>query len=245
MRDTPILTPAQRLQLKERHFVDSDVLFDASQIDEVRRECMRVREEALKDPHNADVPANRLRPFLPSLHRTSPVVAAFLRHPVFVALARDLIGPDVDQVWNQACLKFPDDNGVTEFPYHQDWQFQQIDDVTPNFSCFIALSHLNEENGTLYFAAGGAMRRLPHVRNEALGWWECSVDGLEVHPSVLQPGQMTVYSVLTPHGSPPNRTSAAREAFLVSFGVPGLTMTNGEPFGDQRPLLRGGVLVPE
>ena len=52
---------------------------------------------------------------------------------------------------------------------------------------------------------------------------------------------MVVYRLMTPHGSPPNLSGEVREAFLMTFNVPGVRLVEtGELFGDQRPLLRGG-----
>jgi hypothetical protein len=55
---------------------------------------------------------------------------------------------------------------------------------------------------------------------------------------------MVVYRLMTPHGSPPNVSGEVREAFLITFNVPGVRLLEtGELFGDQRPLLRGGQAV--
>ena len=51
-----------------------------------------------------------------------------------------------------------------------------------------------------------------------------AVDGLEVVPGTLRPGQMVVYRLNTPHGSPPNATDQIREAFLITFNVPGIRL---------------------
>jgi hypothetical protein len=70
------------------------------------------------------------------------------------------------------------------------------------------------------------------------------VEGLELVPGTLRPGQMVVYRLMTPHGSPPNVSDEIREAFLITFNVPGIRLVEtGELFGDQRPLLRGGQLA--
>jgi len=185
-----------------------------------------------------------LRPFLPAPHERSATVARFQRHPVFQDLAREIIGPDVDQTWSQSCMKLPDVDAWTQFPFHQDGKFAAIDHQDSGISCFLALAPLSPENGTLSFAAGAHRTVLPHTWDERLEWWSCPVDGFQVVPGTLRPGAMVVYRLMTPHGSPPNTSTAVREAFLITFNVPDVRLVEtGERFGDQRPLLRGGRLV--
>ena len=45
-------------------------------------------------------------------------IAAFVTRPEFVAIATQLLGPDVDLYWNQSVFKQPE--GKREFPWHQD-----------------------------------------------------------------------------------------------------------------------------
>jgi hypothetical protein len=241
-----LLSAAQLRDLDERGFCFTDVLFDEATIEPVRLACRRIWQQADSalpgdvGPHDP----RRLRPFLPRAFEKSDEVARFTRHPTFCQLAGELIGPDVDQTWSQACLKLPDPGDVTTFPFHQDSRFAEVTEHTSAISCFLALAPLSIENGTLCFAAGAHRMVLPHSRNDRLGWFECSVAEFEVAEGVLRPGQLVIYRNTTPHGSPPNRSSSPREALLVTFNVPGTRLVEtGELFGDQRPLLRGGRLA--
>ncbi len=242
-----LVTDQQRRDLDERGFFFTDVLFSDAQLEPVRRECMRLYHASIEEIPERN-PGRRakqqLRPFLPAPQQGSEIVAQFQRHPVFQDLTREIIGPDVDQTWSQGCLKLPDVGAWTQFPFHQDGKFAAIDGQDSGISCFLALTPLSPENGTLYFAARAHRTVLPHTRDERLEWWSCSVDGLEVVPGTLRPGQMVVYRRRSPHGSPPNVSDQVREAFLITFNVPGVRLLEtGELFGDQRPLLRGGQLV--
>jgi ectoine hydroxylase-related dioxygenase (phytanoyl-CoA dioxygenase family) len=234
------LTEEQQREFRERGLLITDVLFTPEELEPVRLECRRLYGESVGaqevDAHK------RLRPFLPGVHARSEIIAAFTRHAVFQELARTIVGPDADQAWNQACLKLPDSGETTTFPFHQDGKFALVDYRTGGFGCFLALAPLTLENGTLRFAVGAHGHMLSHQWNERDNWWECSVEGLEVVPGVLQPGQAVIYHPMTPHGSAPNRSPSPREAFLVAFGPPELRYADtGERFGDQRPLLRGGL----
>ncbi len=242
-----LVTEEQRSELDERGFFFTDVLFTESEIEPVRRECQRLYRASIEEiPASNTVHREKqgLRPFLPAPHKGSEIIARFQRHTVFQQLTREIIGPDVDQTWSQGCLKLPDVGAFTQFPYHQDGKFAEIDRLDSGISCFIGLGPLSPENGTLYFAERAHDRTLPHTWDERLEWWSCSVDGLEVVPGTLLPGQMIVYRLMTPHGSPPNRTDLMREAFLITFNVPGIRLVEtGELFGHQQPLLRNGLLV--
>jgi ectoine hydroxylase-related dioxygenase (phytanoyl-CoA dioxygenase family) len=243
-----LVTDEQRRELDERGFFFTDVLFDASELEPVRLECQRLYRDSV-DPHDKDPihrEKQRLRPVLHQLHRKSEAIARFARHRVFREIGLAIIGPDVDQTWNQACLKLPDVGSMTTFPYHQDGKFGAIDAESTGVSCFLALGPLSPENGTLHFAAGAHRQQLPHTWSERFDWWSCSVDGFEVVPGTLRAGQMVVYRLNTPHGSPPNLSAEPREAFLITLNVPGIRLVaSGELFGDQRPLLRGGQLAPD
>jgi Phytanoyl-CoA dioxygenase (PhyH) len=242
-----LVTDQQRRDLDECGFFFTDVLFHAAELEPVRRECSRLYEASLDEiPESNRVRREKqaLRPFLPAPHERSAIVADFQRHRVFQDLTREIIGPDVDQTWSQGCLKLPDVGAWTQFPFHQDGKFAAIDHQDSGISCFLALAPLSPENGTLYFAAGAHRTVLAHTRDERLEWWSCSVDGFEVVPGTLRPGQMVVYRLMTPHGSPPNVSDRVREALLITFNVPGIRLVEtGELFGDQLPLLRGGQLV--
>lgn len=242
-----LVTDEQRRELDERGFFFTDVLFSESEIEPVRTECLRLYRASIEEiPASNTVHREKqgLRPFLPAPHKGSQIIADFQRHPVFQEITREIIGPDVDQTWSQGCLKLPDVGAFTQFPYHQDGKFAEIDRLDSGISCFIGLGPLSPENGTLYFAERAHDRALPHTWDERLEWWSCSVDDLVVVPGTLLPGQMIVYRLMTPHGSPPNQTDLMREAFLITFNVPGIRLVEtGELFGHQQPLLRNGLLV--
>jgi ectoine hydroxylase-related dioxygenase (phytanoyl-CoA dioxygenase family) len=239
----PITSSAQRQEFSDRGFVFTGVLFAPDELEPIRRECLRLYAEAIERARPSSV-QERVRPFLPEAHARSAVIAEFARHPVFQALGREMVGPDVDQAWNQVCLKLPDEGDATTFPFHQDSKFAKVDYRTGGIGCFLGLGPLTVENGTLHFAAKAQGSCLDHAWNARVNWWECNVDAFEVVPGVCEPGQMVLYHPMTPHGSPPNRTPVPREAFLLAFGPPDIRLADtGELFGDQRPLLRGGQLV--
>ncbi len=247
LKGNKLVSAEQRRELDDRGFFFTDTLFSAEEIAVVRGECRRLylaSIEAIPESNPKHREKQRIRPFLPAPQKSSEIIADFQRHPVFQTLAREIIGPDVDQTWSQGCLKLPDVGTFTQFPYHQDGKFAEIDRQDSGFSCFLALEPLSPENGTLHFAARAHRSALSHSWDERLEWWSCPVDEFELVPGTLSPGQMVVYRLMAPHGSPPNLSDRMREAFLITFNVPGIRLVEtGELFGDQKPLLRSGKLV--
>ena len=90
--------------------------------------------------------------------------AALLRHFVTrgpqVALATELLGPNVCFTHQQFIIKHPDARGRTDIPWHQDSGYVKWYDPTTNHkpyvTCWCTLDAVNEENGTVYI--------LPHSR---------------------------------------------------------------------------------
>jgi ectoine hydroxylase-related dioxygenase (phytanoyl-CoA dioxygenase family) len=82
------------------------------------------------------------------LHRVSPILGAFVRHPVLVALAARTIGPNVDMLWNQAHCKAPGGNPLGRYPWHQDGFYAPVE-PRGGYSCWIALTPAHAENGAI------------------------------------------------------------------------------------------------
>jgi ectoine hydroxylase-related dioxygenase (phytanoyl-CoA dioxygenase family) len=224
----------------EHGFVITEPLFDDDVLAEVCGEIERLwRQRAGRGPtrdHFAVV-----RPELPRLHHESPTLAAFCRHPAFCDIARALIGPDADVMWNQSYVKAPDrGDGLTAIPWHQDGYYAEID--SPAYNCWVAITPMTVENGTVSRAAVPAdTALLPHVWDDKLLFYRCEVDDTLAVPVVLEPGQAFVYHGLIPHKSGPNLSRVARIAYGVSFTSASAQLkANGQPFGDRVPLLRGG-----
>jgi ectoine hydroxylase-related dioxygenase (phytanoyl-CoA dioxygenase family) len=224
----------------EHGFLITPPLFDDTALAAVCGEIERLwQQRAGRGPakdHFAVV-----RPELPRLHHESPTLAAFCRHPAFCDLARTLIGPDADVMWNQSYVKAPDRGaGLTAIPWHQDGYYAEID--SPAYNCWVAITPMTVENGTVSRAAVPAETSLlPHVWDDKLLFYRCEVDEELAEPVVLEPGQAFVYHGRIPHKSGPNLSRAARIAYGVSFTSASARLkTNGQPFGDRVPLLRGG-----
>jgi ectoine hydroxylase-related dioxygenase (phytanoyl-CoA dioxygenase family) len=230
---------AVRRHFEDEGFVITEPLFDLNLLREVGREVVRLWR-AKRDRGPARDPFLAVRPELPRLHHGSDVMAAFCRHPAFRDLARALLGPDADIMWNQSYVKAPDRGGLTAIPWHQDAYYAEVDSLA--YNCWVAITPMTVDNGTLLRAeAPGGSTLLPHVWDEKLLFYRCEVDERRAVPVVLEPGQAFVYHGKIPHSSGPNLSRGLRVAYGVSFTSAAARLrANGEAFGDRVALLRGG-----
>jgi ectoine hydroxylase-related dioxygenase (phytanoyl-CoA dioxygenase family) len=228
-----------RKSFDDHGFVITEPLFDKDLLREVGREVVRLWRGRIERGPARD-PFLTVRPELPRLHHDSDVMAAFCRHPAFCDLARDLLGPDADIMWNQSYVKAPDRGGLTAIPWHQDAYYAEVDSLA--YNCWVAVTPMTLENGTLMRADGpDDAALLPHVWDDKLLFYRCEVDEKRAVPIVLEPGQAFVYHGKIPHRSGPNHSRGLRVAYGVSFTSAAARLrANGEAFGDRVPLLRGG-----
>jgi phytanoyl-CoA hydroxylase len=252
------VTDLQRRQLDEQGFFVTDVLFDDATLDGVRNEFQRLWDEnvahAIKGGDPLTIELAKTRPFLPQLDRQSEACNAFCRHPVMQTISRQLVGPDVDQTWNQAIIKSPLPQGDNSFAWHQDPGYAQnghyasdsnpdiLKHPTNGITVWAAITRTTVDNGTLWVLPGRHMEGLlPHVYSQARREWQGQFDTSWKVPAVMRAGQMLVFRKYLPHGSGPNVSSENRMAYQIGYTVPGLKLG---PSPDLKPFLRGGELVP-
>jgi ectoine hydroxylase-related dioxygenase (phytanoyl-CoA dioxygenase family) len=252
------LTDSQREQYDRDGFFVTDVVFEPKLTAMLRDEFQRVwnEEVARAEAAKADATALamlRTRPFLSDLARRSRACADFLRHPVLLDLARQMIGPDADVPWPQAVIKPPSTQLNNSFAWHQDnyyaahggyvknWDRQRLLDLSNGYMCWVAVTRATVANGTLWVLPGKHLEGfLPHTRDPQRGEWVLQADTSAKRAVELEPGQMLVFSGLTPHASGPNTTSdETRMAYQFGFVRPG---TSSVP--SLVPVMREGRPVP-
>jgi hypothetical protein len=231
----------------ERGYLVTPPLFTGGTLDAVQHEIERVwrleQDKARADPRR--LAFARARPEMPRLHLRSPVLSAFCRSRPLADLAAALAGPDVDLFYNQAYAKAPGADPRTAIPWHQDGFYAETDRLT--YNCWIAVTRVTEESGTLRFSARPANAGLlPHEWDESLQFYRCNVDERQAAPVVAERGQAFVYATDVPHSSTVNASDAARIAYSVGFAVAGVRLrANGEAFGDRVPVVRAGRPVAD
>ena len=242
MRKPFRVAPAHVAEFRARGFFVTPVLFAAAALATLRAAVVQryeaaVREAARTSPEQAA--RVRTRAFLAHNHQHGAVFDAFARRAPFAALARALVGPDVDIVWSQAIVK-PGHTG-RELAWHQDGQYAITEPLDPGFTALVAITDSTIANGTVW-ALPGRHREglLPHVRN-ADGDWVGQYDDAGKVPVEMQAGQALIFSRFLPHYSGPNTTDAMRITYQLGYCPPGIRLAaTGAPFGDQLPFLRGG-----
>ena len=157
----------------------------------------------------------------------APSLRQFCAHPTLVAVAADLVGPDVRLYWDQAVYKKPEK--PRRVPWHQDNGYAYVE-PQQYLTCFVALTEMTEENGCPWLLPGRHRQgTLRHTYVDSLGW-EC-VEGVP-EDAVAVPaaaGDVVVFSSLTPHLTGPNTTDAVRKAYILQYAPDGARVLHGEP----------------
>jgi len=252
------LTPGQVGEFDARGFTVVSQLIPAGEVERIRAEIdvFDAKLDArLTDSGDDGLSEKGAMSFMPNLVARSSVLRDLVRSPALLAIASDLLGPDVDLYWDQAVYKRPE--RPRRFPLHQDTGYQLT--VPEDFvSCWIALTEASPKNGCLFLVPGlhrnGTLR---HVHIEPQGWEECLVDApRDLIPAPLAPGGAVIFSSLTPHTTGANTTDAIRKGYLILYARPGTVMYAGPPDGPrpapqpqddprfQFPVMRGWQPVP-
>jgi ectoine hydroxylase-related dioxygenase (phytanoyl-CoA dioxygenase family) len=155
------------------------------------------------------------------------VLKKFAKHDVFVSLAVDLVGPDVNLYWDQAVYKKPEK--PRRFPWHQDNGYTF---VMPQqyLTCWVPLVEATLENGCPQLAPGlHRLGTLEHTWVDPLGW-QCFGDppGSVITAAVV-PGDVVVFSSLAPHLTGPNLTDDVRKAYILQYAPVGAAVLKGDP----------------
>ena len=138
------------------------------------------------------------------------------------AIARQLLGPRAELVFEHAMLKPPRSGGPT--PWHQDESFYSVLNNFRSITFWMPLQDVALENGCMRFVPGS--HRGPLLEHRAIGN-DPRVHGLEaigVEPDAgvvcpLPAGAATVHECRTLHAAGPNLSDVPRRAYAVGFGV--------------------------
>lgn len=250
--ENPLIRTEQKQQFEKDGFFTTDVVFSDNELaplrDEFERFWKQLRETASSQDANVQEQA-RYRPFMIRLHETSTVCADFCRHPVFLQLCRELLGPDADLSWNQAIIKppAPIDNTFSwhqdmwyamNGPYQEDCDLDMLQAPDTSFTMWVAVSRTIVDNGTLWVLPGMHQAGLlPHVKHDKQNEWVGQYDTSWKTPAVMRAGQALVFNKYLPHSSGPNISDETRMAYQISYSKPGLKK-GASP--DLMPVLRDG-----
>ena len=161
----------------------------------------------------------------------SPYAPRIVTIPIDPSKIGELIGPGAILYWDQLVYKKPETD--EEFPWHQDNGYTF---VSPEayLTCWVPLTEATEENGCPWVIPGA--HRLGTLKHWStpLGL-QCvnSTDDLANPPAAVEasPGDIVVFSSLTPHRTGPHLTDACRKAFILQYAAGGAVMHSrgGDP----------------
>lgn len=150
-----------------------------------------------------------------------PFFRDYAQHPIWRALARTLVGEDVNaqepEWFNKPC------GTISPTPPHQDNYYFCLKPANV-VTLWLALDLVDEENGCLRYVRGSHLRGIrAHDRTSVLGFSQGISDygdrdrELEV-PIHLQPGDVVAHHGDTIHRAEPNRSATRhRRAFAMVF----------------------------
>jgi ectoine hydroxylase-related dioxygenase (phytanoyl-CoA dioxygenase family) len=251
--------------LREHGYAVIRGFLSAEEIAAVKRECDAVMAEGLK--HRASYRDHNLmfeilndpqakRRVLLQAHWFSwinPALEALRRHPSYFKIMQPLLGDDIKQVTNQLHWK-PPGAKFTGYRFHQDLRFRERPEVYTNLdrtylNTGLAVDPHGPENGGLAVYDGSHKRGylglsddgpiMKGVNHEE----ELRRAGLRPEERVdfrLDPGDLVIWTLLTVHGSLPNRGERDRCFMINSYVRASDSPERGEwVFRDGQPVPLG------
>jgi ectoine hydroxylase-related dioxygenase (phytanoyl-CoA dioxygenase family) len=162
------------------------------------------------------------QPQLLSPSKYDPALAGTLFRANATALARHLLGPDAELVFEHAMLK---PVGVaTPTPWHQDQAFYRAMTRYRSLTIWMPLQETPDEAGCLRFIPGSHRDRLLQHRSigddpRKHGLEAVDVDETGIVSCPLPAGGATVHHYLTLHSAGPNLVRKPRLAYALAFGI--------------------------
>lgn len=206
-----------------------------------RPDLVVVQEDRLADRAN---PEDRLSKIF-RLMRSEAVFRDFATDPRLLAVAAELLGPDVDCFLSQFIFKHP---GALGQPWHQDNFYFRLK-PTPQLGVWLACTAATVDNGPLWIAPGSHVEDIHNnvVKDpreganaayvEIVG---ADVDGAEV--VLMEPGDVLLFHSHLRHMSTDNNSSVSRAAMVYHYAdaaAEGYKAFNN----DWAEVLRGGEAV--
>jgi len=177
-------------------------------------------------------PSAELAVELQLVHRSQAIREFVTRGPQ-VALAVELLGPNVCFTHQQFVSKAPGAGEATDVPWHQDSGYGRLEPPT-DLTVWIALTDTDETNGCLRVLPGSQRHGLQrHGRAGRLMAADVADEGI---PVPMRRGDALLFSGHLLHRSLPNRGREARRALYLRYCTPDVVMVSS----GNRPVLEDG-----
>jgi len=138
-------------------------------------------------------------------------------HQKSLAIARQLLGDDIDLDFDMLINKAPNTNTPT--PWHQDCAYWISMPDTRATSCWVALDEATKENGCMWYVPKSHLIPIrPHQpSSKGGGALQCEANEEEAIAMEIKPGSCVFHHGGTLHYSRGNTTDKHRRAFITNF----------------------------
>ncbi len=242
----PVITDTHKAELNEHGYTIFPDVFNGEEMNALARSIetyQKHHEEALAAKGGAEGISRASEiTFTDHLAEHDPEIEAFTRRPEFLAICRELLGPDVDLYWNQSVFKMPE--GAKEFPWHQDDGYTPVS-PSPYLTLWLSLNGATVENGTVSVLPGSHKKGLVPHKSSPLGLVCHDADDPDQGVAVEVPaGGIAAFWSTTMHKSGVNRSKGIRKAYILQYSKAPLTnLRTGEAVANKIALTRGGIPV--
>lgn len=145
-----------------------------------------------------------------------PVLAQSVVHQRASAIARQLLGSDMELDFDMLIDKPPHTNAPT--PWHQDEAYWIDMEDKRAVSCWLALDDVVKENGCMWFVPGSNHQALrPHQQTGNGGALQCVAEESEAVAAEISAGSCTFHAGRTVHYARGNETDRRRRALITNF----------------------------
>ena len=241
----PVLTESQVADYHRDGFVVVSGLIDgdlvatmADEVDLFQRGDKQVGITPFSESLATDETFGRMS-MMSWLAESSAPLRAALHHPRCLAVAAELLGPDVSWWWDQAAVKNPVADST--FPWHQDDGYE-VTEPPLTLNIVIAIDATTVENGCIWAIPGSHQRGLLDHWIEPGAWHRTCYKGPEQGvPVETKAGDALVLHCRTLHRSPDNQSASKRRAYLAAYCNSDVrSAETGLPYDDKPQLVRGG-----